>query len=385
MKRWLGLLTMTFTVGSLFVTLAAHADDHTLDGVDISAAVKYFKPYVQPIKRSFTIYNWAQSSDLTAGADRAMRTAYKRSETFWNEYGKANSSMYGAGLYGAADPIFTLSYGGGISEGKWVLFEMELPVGFRLVDLEAPNVTKDASLRSEVFNLQINFDCPMIDGIDWVFSSGGTALSAKCRTFTKRLFKDILKVDGIAYNYGATSFQGCKNDYFHESRAFVITSGDWVQADNVHLYTAKSTDDKERRIRIQSLFFRDKDGQQTSAPLMTPSAIAILSDYFAANPTKNLKGSTSTCANDLCDFSAILCDDQNKCDTVKLTRYNRKGGGVISAEDAAALNIPILWNDLLGESRSPDQVTWLKNNKFGCSGTYPYEDLPAVVNGSSSL
>jgi hypothetical protein len=66
-----------------------------------------------------------------------------------------------------------------------------------------------------------------------------------------------------------------------------------------------------------------------------------------------------------------FCDQSNACESVPLPPIPRPGGSIITAEEAS--KTILLWTDLIGKPKSTTISTWLKNNKFACSGELPYK------------
>ena len=277
----------------------------------------------------------------------------------------------------AVDPVVTVSYGGGSKD--WLLVELELPIGFRLLDLQMLNM-KYTNNSPGLMKILEAFGCSSYSSAQEFFTSGAIRLSEKCRSFGKKIFQEELKIDGFSYGYGDTNFVECKQgEYSFARAAFVITDSKWMKPESVRYYTENSTHLRENRIMIQTIFFKaiEKESGAKSA------ALAIISNYLVAHPDQNFEKSTSTCDGNQCVITVDFCDDHNICAKVNLPPLPRLGGGVISAATAppavsglilsrANYLKPLLWDDLEGAPKAKTVSEWIKSNKFACEGKAPY-------------
>lgn len=349
----------------------ALAEPLLFEGVDIQPLVRAHSHQVLTLTQPVTIYSWSTAGrDPLYNPERSpddpglMGHAYRASRVFWTNFGSKEgaNNMYGFGLYGAVDAVATRGYGGADSE--WLLTQMRLPIGFRLIDVANP-VSLPASPEQEAArDVAIRFHCPSNLQVDSLFQTGGSKLPDDCRRLTQKIFDDVLKIDGFAYSYVETQFKACSQDPSFSARAFVITRPDWIKPELVHFFNRASRQNIEDRIVIQTLFFKSEDENMS----ITPEQSQILVDFMIQHPDSDLKKSTSLCDGSQCRLTATFCDASGRCDDVSLGSRKRVGGSTITSTQG-----PLLWADLEGQPKSKTINTWLQQNKLACKdGTAPY-------------
>ncbi len=368
--KFFGILILGFSTFS-------QAKSIEFQGVDIRPVVDFFAKQVTPLKRSFTVYNWSRAGAV--GDSDNLGIAENGSKTFWSRYGDptGNSNSYGYGLYGAADPIYTMSYGGYGED--WLLLEMEFPAGFRLLDL-GRSMMMFPQAPAEVQTIMNNFNCPFEGSVERLFSAGGFDIKTKCQSLVKKIFQNELQIDGFAYFYGETPFKDCRgssNGGFMSGKAFVVTESKWMKPGLVHYYNSKSSHYHDRRILIQTLIFSTANGSET----YFAKALNDLASYMEDHPDQNLKNSSNKCEGDTCIITVNFCDSKGVCENIALSALPRPGGPLILKKDLSKVNMPggyaplsLLWSDLEGVPKATTVREWLKSNKFGCSDKMPYED-----------
>jgi hypothetical protein len=345
-----------------------------VDGVEITPLVQYLAKEVVTLESSITIYNWSPAAqDFERGNTTLAQTWAK---TFWLSYGSRSGSynMFGSGLYGAVDPMATYDYGG--QTGKWLMTEIQLPVGFKMIDVDGK--TSDNAASPEIESILNHFQCPRPATAYNFFSGGGIAVTTKCQSLVKTIYKDILRIDGFAYQYTKTMFKDCS--FLPEGfRAFVITNPYWMSPPLVHYYTAKSTANIETRTRLQTLFLQKISDSFTSDPGDTTSqnasaAKAVITNYLAAHTESQLKGSTTKCDEETCIITVQFCEPEGRCESVDLPPLPRPGGGLITKKEAAKTSYgKLLWPDLEGKPKTSTIKNWMKENIYSCSGNLPFK------------
>ncbi len=341
---------------------ATPAEEFELAGVNITPLVNFLEQRVVTLKKPVTIYNWSSNGKMSE-AD-ISRYAPASSTTFWQMYGnpKGMENMYGSGLYGAVDPVVTASFGG-YDKSSWLLVEMELPVGFKILDLPSALTTPlTKGISEEARKVADLFDCSLSSGEDKWFSNGGATISQKCQQLVKKIYQDILKIDGFAYSYSRTPFKECTA--FEGYRAFVITDAKWMTPKLVRPLTSKTTTNLEERIRIQTTFLKAVG----ESPDMTKETLKPLGEYLAKNPTSNIKGSKTVCANDTCIITVNFCDAKNVCEVLVLPPLARPGGALITSREASKGKDfqTLIWSDLEGQPKSKTISAWIKENTYKC-------------------
>lgn len=381
------ILLFALVLTSFTAPLALASDEVApiiFEGTDISSAVSYFKKLVVPLQTPVTIYHWSRgaedsfwSQNHESSSPNFLALARDWSQSFWWSYGtaKGTENMYGTGLYGAVDPVVTLSYGGGLA--SQVLLQLDLPRGFKLLDLGNSALANQLQQPTRVGELEAHFGCPSSRGADEYFQSGGAALTPQCARFVRKIFQDILSIDGFAYGYSKTNFKACAAGMSVGDRAFVIIKPDWMNADLVHFYTSKTTGDLDGRIRLQTIFMMTIEEQMLSSQSISLSKI---SDYLIEHPDSNLRGSKTNCTESTCVITVHFCDSKNSCDDVALDPLMRPYGPLITSAEAARTSVgSLLWPDLENKPKSDSASEWIKKTEFGCSGTLPYNTPDAVT------
>lgn len=172
------------------------------------------------------------------------------------------------------------------------------------------DLTVPIAVPSSVQNILSQFQCPL--GVDNFFQVGGALLTESCQKIVRKIFQEQIKIDAFAYIYSQTHFKVCKEGDAIGEKAFVVTDSAWMNQKNITYYTAKSVKNREDRILIQTSFFEAMDDNSTEL-------ITAL-------------GSTQTARGRL------------------------------------------LWSDLNNQPKDAKIKEWLKENKFGCNGTLPYQN-----------
>jgi hypothetical protein len=346
-----------------------------LDGKDITAFVKDMGKTVTVLQKSSVIYHWSPSNG--AGQDAAYTWAKEWARSFWVSFGHDGSgSMYGAGLYAAVDPVASVDFGGGID--NWLLLEMNLPVGLKIVDLVDVAISLGSGqlkFSKESLETLNDFKCPNYQNdFNKLFQDGNFGTSISCQNLLKKVFQDILKIDGFAYGYGKTNFKECTNYAGNNFKAFVITNDSWITANNTHFYTKDSRENIDNRIMIQTLFLKATEDDSSLTSGSTKSEIlAGIANYLDANPDAEFQGSKVTCDADACTFKAQFCSADKfhtTCkDDVVLGSMPRPGGSLITTKEASKFrNYPqLLWSDLEGKPKASTVSDWLKKNIYECT------------------
>lgn len=364
------LSPLMIALAALCASSTTLAETVLYQGIDIAPMVSFYRSQIKEIAQPMMIYHWAgDRQTMKNPTDVNVRSL---SRSFWNHYGDPKSAgpMYGHGLYGAIDPVLTRGYGGTgeYSKPVWQLLEMKLPVGFRMMDF---SLGADIAIPQDVREIANKFSCPLSPNADAYFVEGGTKLNATCRGLTKNIFKDILEIDGIAYNYGGTAFKSCVEN---RMLAFVIVNDSWVESDLIHFYNSDSKENLQNRILIQTLFLEASLLGRYDEVALEDMAGDAIEEYLTQKPDREFKSSQSLCAGATCRLIARFCNDANQCDEITVASLPRPGGALISAADAGRTeDKDLLWKDLEGQTKPTTTADWLKLNKFGCSGKSPYK------------
>ena len=194
------ILMLALVLTSLAAPLARASGEGApiiFEGIDISPAVSYFKKLVVTLKTPVTIYNWSPGAqqpfwnhDHAPNDLNLLDISQSWSQSFWQSYGepKGMDNMYGTGLYGAVDPVVTVGFGGGLS--TQILLQMDLPKGFKMLDLGNPGFSNLSPPHDQVSDIETHFGCPVSRDADKFFENGGASLSQECKRLVRKLFQD---------------------------------------------------------------------------------------------------------------------------------------------------------------------------------------------------
>jgi hypothetical protein len=377
-------MKLRLLLGALILTSATSAlagsnySNLFVDGVAIGPLVSFLEKEVVVLDAPMTIYNWSPNGKIyDNGAKNMAETAAK---TFWRAYGSYSGAMYGLGLYGAADPVSTFYFGGGMTS-PWLLMELSLPVGFRMIDVYSVSRYSNQTLPDDVKAIVDHFKCRTTGvSADGFFTGGGGGVSPECQAIVRTIYKDILRIDGFAYSYGRTYFKDCmKSDLFvsQGQRAFVITDHKWMTPTSVKYYTANSTDSTADRTRIQTLFLKGAYQVVSAGGLQSidqNQVRTIIESYLDTHEDSNLKDTFKQCDDATCTITARFCDSTNRCENIELPKVRRPTANLIT-EEAASGTEPrkLLWPDLKDKAQTPKIVDWMKQNLYTCGETLPFK------------
>jgi hypothetical protein len=235
--------------------------DNLSQNPDYQALLAFLTPYVRTLAKPVYVYNWHEAkklSELTTKVrdPRNFKYIQDNSTAYWdaqNKYDGGHDKSYGIGLYAGSDPVSFRQYGG--SSKKWVLAEIHLPNGFRMIDASQDRV----QLPPKNVGLLARLGCPK----SWESSPilltemlrpENYKGNPQCGAIIRKLFKDDLKIDAFVYPHAQTKFSECDPSQGSRQSTFVITNGDNLRPADVKIYDAKTSDDRPARLRIQSMF-----------------------------------------------------------------------------------------------------------------------------------
>jgi hypothetical protein len=159
------------------------------EGTDITEAVEYYRPMVHPLKNSVFVYHW-NGGGARGDSPLVYQQVEKWTRSFWQSYGNpetVSGGMYGRGLYTAIDPVYSFSFGGGPE--NWFLLELELPVGFKLLDIAAQSLVGDGGFANvdKLKPIEAKFKCNNLQ-------LASTKLQKKAQTQSKLFNKNLAKL-----------------------------------------------------------------------------------------------------------------------------------------------------------------------------------------------
>jgi hypothetical protein len=257
--------------------------------------VKYLSGFVYELKQPYYVWNWfnAEGHDpiwktqLDANSPAGFDHLNSGTHRYWqylcsndNSQNAADcnpnepkesvigtGNMYGPGLYAALDPAATTSFAN-IWPGheSWVLMQIHLPKGLRVVDLTKDGYT---AFPAEIQKYFENCHVSNMNGLV-TFGMSGNGNVPACLSVVRRLLKQDLKMDALMYNYNASSFSGCQTyapaDKTAETdaiggyqgpfgfRAFVITNAQsLMKPSDIKVFNSQTRGADENRKMIQAI------------------------------------------------------------------------------------------------------------------------------------
>jgi hypothetical protein len=152
---------------------------------DVDALAALVSPYVYVTQQPIMLYNWhsaSNDSDLNTSAQdsKAYVSFQKMTGSYWAHVNDGRSDDFGTGLYASVDPVATLDFGG--NSGKWILTQMRVGSGFRILDL---NVDGERQVPPSQSDLISRLGCPKelatAPFLNWIMQPANTAAYPKCQ------------------------------------------------------------------------------------------------------------------------------------------------------------------------------------------------------------
>lgn len=378
---------------------------------DVDDFVRIISPFVYVLDHPVYVYNWhPASSDSELSTNSQDPKSYKNLKDMANRYwghqtASGNTSdMFGTGLYAAVDPVSTFSYGGG--GDSWVLTQMKLPSGFKMLDL-----ARDVGfvLPLDQSGIITKLGCPE----SWKYqpllmnmmNPSAYAGYPKCAAAIREIFKDKIKIDGFSYGYESTRYKECDSQDANLQSAFVIVRDDKIPASSVRIFDRITQDDQSDRLRIQSLFAKATEEGLYQSPSSSYSSSTSNSSPTPAQIAAFLKASPkmaqySSWADNQLGMSGYSSGNNQMawqitlCNRAVSVNYNAMATASVSAPlqcvevtmPASALNgtTPVdltqgaLWADIKDKPVDKDINTWIRGNIYACQKTPPYIQLSSL-------
>ena len=383
---------------SLLLLTAMSAQAQVLPGpggkqIDVAPLVRYLKENTHVLTKPVHLYSYFQAGgdwkrSFSADDPVGYRTAVNGSKSYWaNQGDDGGGNMYGRGLYVAVDPVATRSYGG----IDWVLLRMEAPVGFRYLNVTNP--TENGAPEIERIIVDLGCHLEISTGINGRPSNGDRfknlaglmgnkpGSAPECIVALKRILDEELKIDAFSYSYAGSSFAACQanGNSLQRTSAFVITSDRWLSRDRVRIFNAKTSDAREERLLIESMFYKsiydDVAADRTSLPLQAYAYRSMTTRYpqqkFSTGFKFNAEKRTSQLEIKLCP-PGISDQFDPSCAPVPVPKPNLSYPMTISesspseAMDLASYGAAIMWRDHEGKSTDPQIDAWIQASLFGC-------------------
>jgi hypothetical protein len=273
-------LTLWFAIFS--TPLRAAEAGYEYSEADFQTLVKTITPEVFELTDSTVMYNWhPEKSDAglkpSSRDPDAFADAQKFMKRYWDHQLDPKNAGMGDGLYLALDPVITRSYGRG--SNQWVLTEVRLPKGFRILDAHRQG---HSPMSKEQLELMNRLGCTMDEHDDplakELVNPKNNNKSPSCAAVIRRLLNETLKVDALAYGYDSTYFSECDATNPHRQTALVVMNGEKISSADIRIFNRTTNDDLDSRIRIQSLIAKARLAREEPAPatLKTDAGGALL-------------------------------------------------------------------------------------------------------------
>lgn len=278
---------------------------------------------------------------------------------------------YSGGYYVALDPATSREYGGTPPNTDWTLTRIEIPAGFRYVDLAQTVDVLGFPVSSSIEFANTALKalgpyCPKLKLDDFVTTGGQTAKAAfvepsdidrRCLDLLNQIVQN-LNVDGLFYSYGQTAIPKCDN--FHQG-AIVFTRADWLRPSQIRSFSRATTGNTEERQFIQSflggamyyapnkvieLYFGDKNTYQ----------------YMKAHPEEMLES-----LKQLDQFGGEVSKLIPKTDAEKLEISFDAMRTILRKVSVELTNHPEqLWPDLQQSPTEAEALAWTKEHLLQC-------------------
>ncbi len=383
---------------------------------DLKLMTKYFKSFVYELERPVLMYNWSQGGlKLKSASDPiGVKMVVNGAKSYWRSQNNVDNddNMYGFGLYAALDPVATRSYGE--FEGNWVLLEMKLPQGFRTLDLGRDG---NNAFPQRIQKILTDAKCPSrwadaTSMFDSLMQPKSPKVETECMNLIRAVFQQNLAIDGFLYNYNSSEFAECVDPRLkalnanasdewgnsnHQrairSRAAVITDSKWVKPELIRIYTPTTSDAKDERLRITSLFYKT----EIDVALSTAHTVMGYQNWVQSWVSQNLKGFEAMIEWDQC---GNFQPDRGCLDPVKVCQRDEKTYKIIESTCKTISPPPIpvfattvirkttfsggawdedkkslLWPEFEGSLVDANVGQMIRENFLGCSEGEPYRSL----------
>jgi hypothetical protein len=390
------LQKMTFILSMIFAISAFAAP--TSGDEDVNKVASAFKKYLLVLNEPVLVFHYFDGSHagpkwnqaLSASDPMAYKYVKESSEIYWR-YSNQESpgNMYGRGLYVAGDPVSTLNYGG----DNFVLLQIQLPQGFRVLELVNGN---NIPFSAETQKILSRHGCPEGTNIMSLMMPQ-VFKSPECHQIVQQVLREKLQIDAFRFEYPRADFNECtatsREGYAESNSALLITNGTKFKPEMIRAYNKFSTDDKENRVNIESLFYKTsyeatKNPHEMASWAQTNYMQKIVSQK---DPGYDITVVSPECdSKDRCSIVYEICKNKDDSDCKKIPQipvpvqsypkfFDMMDRPIILFDDSAS-NGPWGWLDLNHQPTARDPGAWLKNNLMGCSQKNYF--IPAYPKGS---
>lgn len=215
------------------------------------AVADFIKPFVHRSKKSIDTYHYVKGSEL--GFPEAEKIDFdsdkvKNHHLQWgNYYWNLSQPLSGhtKGLYLAADPVASYSFGG--DDKNWVLYRMTLPKDLLMFDLAGMTRTSDNAtyqLPKEVRSLLEKAGCDELK-TRTLFRNN---ISLACRKIALKVMK-ALGVDVIYYDWVGIKFPGMMDG---NDGSFILIHPEGVSPESIAVFTREKS--KGNRAEEKAIF-----------------------------------------------------------------------------------------------------------------------------------
>jgi hypothetical protein len=374
--------------------LASKTPKHPLSQMEIIA--NGLKRYIYTLTEPALIFHYFNADNavpewrgpLSSSDPKGYAYTLKSSQIYWKNFGlnDDHNNVYGRGLYFAEDPVATNGFGG----FNFVLLQLRLPIGFRVLDLSNYH---DVFSDDEQQALKQQ-GCENIVGPESLMQPG-TTKSPICLQNLIQVLRDQLQIDGISYNYQRSFFSECpsppnyKNYTLETQSAFILTDIKSIRPEMVRIFNRWTQDDREERIHIQSLFYKNVhdstlDIKNITIIMQFNNMEKILGKLY---PGYKISSFNFVCSRAEC-ITLEICEnkDTKHCLTIHLPNVEPQPYPDLFDSFHPPLTLTTeaqgqvwMWPDLNHQPTDPAPGEWIKKNLLGCGKTH---FIPAYPKGS---
>jgi hypothetical protein len=275
---------------------------------------------------------------------------------------------YDGGYYVALDPVASRTFGGTPGATDWSLTRIEVPVGFRYLDIaqtvdimEFPDAASTEFANHALKALKPY--CPFLEMTD--FLNGGKGAFVEPRDTEQSCLKVLdqivreLNVDGLFYSYGQTPIFGCDNSH---KGALVFTRADWLQPNQILSFTRLTTGNIQERQYIQS-FLGGAMFQASNDFQASDSQVKAVYAYYMEHP-QELVDSLQGLEAYGDEMSKLIPKTDAEKRTITYYSFKKIMRKMADDDNAFAEQ---LWPDLLQSPTKAEGLAWSKQHLLQCS------------------
>ena len=403
-------LTLFLLAGTGYAQTGGPASGRDLSTEELKPLVDLIKKNVVVLNKPLFVYHYFDAkgadpvwrSKMSANDPIGYRLISQNADGYWRHQGSAeDGNTMGPGLYAALDPVSTRRFGG---EDDYVLVRIELPLGTRVLDL----VDFRTVVPDDVAAIYESLGCKWREGASSIFRPIASLFEPKpnssryCIDVLRGIVDRDLGVDALTYGYSSTHFKECtvEPSSTRESTlmagfrvrpdrmsAVVIMSNRWLKPEHVRIFNQHTTDSREERLRIQSMFYKNTADvaarpEYRASMLESLPRLAIPKIYpgmrvVGPRETEQIDGSVRAVLH-ICPADVSLFDhDESKCRKVPepaMSHFDYPATISVKLPTLGGnVNGNLMWRDLEGQPAAPDLGEYIQRTQLGCADELPWK------------